>query len=191
MFWSVGVMLTNAYIMYVKVMQEEYGIEKKHLISHHDFREAIALYWINPKEYDDGLKTEANEGKRKRSSASTISSITNSTPVSYNKNKRIKTGLHHVTDQSLCPIKGSLRCRLDPQVDHIPDEANGRARCRLHWWGGVETQKRVLACPECGVSFCVKCYRLFHKEPNIVAMKAKLKKEFRKVVQPKTKSYKK
>ena len=65
-------------------------------------------------------------------------------------------------------------------IDHIPYDAGGRARCRLHWWGGVETQKNILACPGCGVSFCVKCYRLFHKEADIVGIKSKLMKEFKK-----------
>ena len=86
----------------------------------------------------------------------------------------------HVTDTSLCPSTGNLRCRLDPIIDHIPYEAGGRARCRLHWWDGVETQKTILACPGCGVSFCVKCYRLFYKEADIVEMKIKLMKEFKK-----------
>ena len=44
-------------------------------------------------------------------------------------------------------------------------------------WGG--NTKNILACPGCGVSFCVKCYRLFHKEADIVGMKSKLMKEFK------------
>eukprot|EP00957_Ditylum_brightwellii_P118077 9005108-Ditylum_brightwellii.AAC.1 len=36
MFWSIGVMLTNAYTMYVKV-REANGLEKKDVLSHHDF----------------------------------------------------------------------------------------------------------------------------------------------------------
>ena len=88
--------------------------------------------------------------------------------------------LHHVTDASLCLSTGILRCRLNPIIYHIPYEAGGRSRCRLHWWDGVETQKKILACPGCGVSFCVKCYRLFHKEADILGMKSKLMKEFKK-----------
>ena len=52
MFWSIGVMLTNAYIMYMKVNMEEYGVAKKDLMTHHDFRKTIALYWIKPADYD-------------------------------------------------------------------------------------------------------------------------------------------
>ena len=44
MFWSIGVMLKNAHIMYMKVNMEEYGVAKKDLMTHHDFKKAIALY---------------------------------------------------------------------------------------------------------------------------------------------------
>ena len=153
MFWSIGVMLTNAYIMYMKVNVEEYVIAKRDLITHHDFRKAIALYWINPAEYDQELKAEKPyDVKRNISSTSTVSSVTVDSSVSYST-KTIKTGLHHVTYASLCPITGNLRCRIGPMIDHIPYESGVRARCRLHWWGGVETQKNILACPGCGVSF--------------------------------------
>ena len=37
---------------------------------------------------------------------------------------------------------GNIRYILDPMIDHIPYEAGGRARCRLYWWNGVETQKK-------------------------------------------------
>ena len=37
MFWSIGIILTNAYVMYKKVNMEEYGVEKKDLMLHHDF----------------------------------------------------------------------------------------------------------------------------------------------------------
>ena len=42
-------MLTNAYIMYIKINVSD-GAEKKNLLSHHDFWKAIAFAWINQKE---------------------------------------------------------------------------------------------------------------------------------------------
>ena len=155
---------------------EEYGVERKNLMTHHDFRRAIATYWINPKEYKRDLKSTEPHTLKRKSSASTISSITKDSPP---KKKIIKTGLHHVTDASLCPREGTLNCRLNKSIDHIPVEATGRARCRLHWWGGIETQAKILACPGCGVSLCVKCYRLFHTEADIVGMKDKLIRSFK------------
>ena len=137
MFWSIGVMLTNSYIMYMKVNMGEYGVAKKDLMTHHKFRKTIALYWINPAEYDQELKAEKPyDVKRKSSSTSTVLSVTVDSLVSYST-KQIKTVLHHVTDASLCPSTGNLRCRLDPMIDHIPYEDGRWARCRLHWWGGV------------------------------------------------------
>ena len=88
MFWSIGVMLTNAYIMYMKVNMEEYGVAKKDLMTHHDFRKAIALYWINPAEYDQELKAKKSyDVKRKSSSTSTVSSVTVDSSVSYSTKK--------------------------------------------------------------------------------------------------------
>ena len=122
MFWSIGVMLTNAYIMYMKVNMEEYGVAKKYLMTHHDFRKTIALYWINSAEYDQELKAEKPyDVKRKSSSTSTVSSVTVDSSVSYST-KKIQTGLHHVADASLCPSTDNLRCRLDPIINHIPYE---------------------------------------------------------------------
>ena len=185
MFWSLGVMLTNAYIMYVKVNTLEYGVKKKDLMTHHEFRKAIALYWINPEEYQRDLKVANLAFKlRKRKSSASVLSISMDSSLQQDgtppTSKKIKTGVHYVSDTSLCPSSGVLKCRLDKNLDHIPDEAPKRARCRLHWWGGVETQAKILVCPTCAVSLCTKCYRLFHKEPNIVSMKSKLQKSFKK-----------
>ena len=87
-FWALGVMLVNSYIMYTK-LHPSHGRQKKDLLSHHDFRRAIAMYWIN-EEYS--RKTRVNEGtivigrKRKKSGgSSTISSLTQSTPTKKRK----------------------------------------------------------------------------------------------------------
>ena len=45
-FWDLGVMLVNSNIMYLKVYLS-HGRQKKDLLTHHDFRQAIAIYWIN------------------------------------------------------------------------------------------------------------------------------------------------
>ena len=42
LFCSIGVMITNAYVIYLHVNLEN-GIRKKYLLSHHDFRKAVAL----------------------------------------------------------------------------------------------------------------------------------------------------
>ena len=49
-FWSLGVCLTNAYVMKCKV-DLQCGVSKKDLMTHHNFRKDVALAWINPKEH--------------------------------------------------------------------------------------------------------------------------------------------
>ena len=111
-------------------------------MSHHDFREAIATYWINSVEYmKDLTSTEPRTIKRKSSSTSTTSSVTFDSSASQDtETKKLKTGQRHVTDAALCPTTGGLKCRLDRCMDHVPVCGATIARCRLHWWLGVETQ---------------------------------------------------
>ena len=69
MFWSIGVMLTNAYSMYLKVNN---GLQRKDLLSHHDFCKAIAIYWINPEEYKNEIKECKNKYTLKQKSSASV-----------------------------------------------------------------------------------------------------------------------
>ena len=51
LFWSISVMITNAYVIYLHVNIE--NVIKKVLLLHHDFRKVVALEWINPREQDE------------------------------------------------------------------------------------------------------------------------------------------
>ena len=81
LFWAIGVMLTNAYMMYVTVC-DEYDILKKDRKSHMEFRKDIALAWINPKEYNAELtqaasmKTPTRRRRRRDEDKSGVSGIT-------------------------------------------------------------------------------------------------------------------
>ena len=51
LFWSIVVMITNAYVIYyTSILRMEFNI---YILSHHDFRKALALAWINPIEQDE------------------------------------------------------------------------------------------------------------------------------------------
>ena len=50
LFWAIGVILKNAYIIYVCI-HNRHGTPRKHRLSHHDFRTLIACAWINPEKY--------------------------------------------------------------------------------------------------------------------------------------------
>jgi hypothetical protein len=46
MFWAFGTLLTNAYVVYIKVNTAE-GVDQKQLLSHYEFRKEIALNWLD------------------------------------------------------------------------------------------------------------------------------------------------
>ena len=71
LFWALGVMLVNAYVIYSIVNITE-GTPKKDPLSHHNFRKSIAMNWINTdRDYsqDQGSTTSS---KRKRKTASSV-----------------------------------------------------------------------------------------------------------------------
>ena len=52
LFFSIGVMINNAYVIYLHVNIEN-GIKNIYLLSHHDFRKAVTVAWINPRDQDE------------------------------------------------------------------------------------------------------------------------------------------
>ena len=49
-------------------------------------------------------------------------------------------------------------------IDHLPYSDEGKARCGLNRWVGIDTQKDVMHCPTCNVNFCVLCSPLFQSD---------------------------
>ena len=164
-------MMTNAYIIYLKV-NEEYGLKKKDLLSHHDFQRAIALAWIG---HDDNKLQLPSKRKRDGSVDDSISPLTIDFSVSTGRSGD-KRRCARITDDALKPT-GALCIRLDDTKDHLPDKAKQSARCSLHRYVGVETEKQVMYCATCNINLCVNCYRFFHKipDPKSLTMAAKKK----------------
>lgn len=166
MLWSFSVILINSYIIYLLTNLEE-GTLQSRMLSHHDFQCAVAMAWINPKEYLEDLEKKKNSflGKRKRASVdkvskkSAVSSISfkdASLPVAAIQNPR-------VTDQLLDPKNGNLWCQLDSSYDHLPEKPKcKRPKCQLHRWSGKEEHRWVMHCPTCLVHLCIFCYKKFH-----------------------------
>ena len=167
LFWSVGVMLTNAYIMYIKINVSD-GAEKKNLLSHHDFRKAIAFSWINQKEYTAEFAASISptlSRKRKAPGASSVaSSLTMDSPMTTSSSKR----LARVLDQSIHPT-GALSIRLDTKYDHLPQRTTtSKARCALHRWAGVEMWSSIffvrlvmLTCAWIATNISIRTWILF------------------------------
>ena len=110
-------------------------------MSHYDYIKSVTLAWLEPATYRQKTTTSSSARKRKqkddeaggirtRSSESTISTITTSESSRHTK----------ITNTSLHPSTGLLRCRLNTTVQHLPVKSkNQKPRCQLHSWakGGM------------------------------------------------------
>ena len=184
-------LVTNAYICYCKVC-DEHNIPKKHRRSHLEFRKDLAMAWINEDYFMHYLET--NKLPQKRKAAETVCSpLTLDTEIqsvgtstsSRTRNKDSVAAVSKrrctaITDTSLDPQNGSLKCRLSRfGFDHMQDKPTNRkdkTRCQLHRWLGYEYCKHVSFCRACNVNLCISCYRLFHNERDIVDRKIELQK---------------
>ena len=198
-FWSLGVMLTNAYIMKCNV-DLQCGVSKENLMSQHDFRKHVALYWINPEEYkrENGVVIEVNTRKRKGTTDSTVSSVTKSSsrsldssattrsnasrpPVHTKSRAYTKSRASVVTDETL-KQNGNLRNRLNSALDHLPEPTtiSSNPRCALHRWVGIEKKAQIMKCTTCNVNLCLDCYKKFHSVVDLVSIKQSLKNKYSK-----------
>ena len=190
LFWSLGVLLTNAYKVYLNLCKEE-GVEPIYK-EHYQFRKAVAKYWINPEKIASEVRAHSSAAsassntslRRKRvfdlspATMSTISllSLDGTTTCqtvddTFNTSKR---GMR-VTDATLAET-GKLRICLNRCLDHLPEAAESKARCALHWWAcKKKIEAQILVCLSCNVNLCVQCFALFHRTPDLVSMKQRIK----------------
>ena len=107
-------MITNAYVIYLHVNLEN-RIIKKDVLSHNDFRKAVALSWINQIEQDEELPAPVSTRKRKVFSGSSLSSISGCSNTYGVAKKRVSL----ISDVSLGP-RGTMSIRMETQYDHLP-----------------------------------------------------------------------
>ena len=188
MFWSLGVTLTNSYVIY-QTMCDKDGVKKKDRYTHYEFLEEVALYWMNPEvsSHDSASHTAASTAIRAMGSptGSTISAITadsSFTSTSTGGRKR------KFTDVSLGP-RGHYQIRLFDHTKHLPvqcklvtNNATGQpvrsqTKCDLHNYLKGQSRYKMMYCPACNANLCINCYKLFHEEPDIVEKKKSLKRK--------------
>ena len=183
LFWALGVMLVNAYVIYSIVNITE-GTPKKDLLSHHNFRKSIAMNWINTdRDYcqDQGSTTSS---KRKRKTASSLSSLLVSTLESdstkINRHFEVKLWKKQrataITDKN---IIGILIKRLDTTLDYFTRPTKENIRCGLHKWVGMETEINIGYFPSCIFNLCIACYSSFHSVTYLVKDENKLKLKYK------------
>ena len=186
--WGLGVQITNAYVMY-KALNMHADRNKKDLISHHDFRKRIALYWINPEECSNdtcnGTKrslfsTSSNSRRRRKTQSDNATSASSMSKISTGVIQMKKSRACTVSDTSLLHSSSLSRTRMNRSLDHIGNIGKPSARCALHRWLGYETEKDVHYCTSCNVNLCVPCNQNFHTVPDIIKMRATLTKRYKK-----------
>ena len=65
----------------------------------------------------------------------------------------------NVDDNNLA-THGDLYLQPEKIIDHLPYSAEGKARCILYKWVGIDTQNYVMHYPTCNITFvcCVTVY---------------------------------
>ena len=94
MFWSLGVVLTNSYVIYTTMCDKD-GVPMKDRYTHYEFLEEIATYWMNPEvanRESTSLHASVSAVRAMGSpTASTVSAITTDSSFSTTSSNRKKS----------------------------------------------------------------------------------------------------
>ena len=161
-FWCYELSLTNCYVLYRHFFEIH---DKAPPYSHYEFIREIALAWIDPITY-----WPEPASKRVSDKDSTATS-TRTRAVKNVKIKRKKNTT--LTDNSLDPYNGTLCCRLNCKLNHLPEETESKeASCQFHYYKSKSKyRKQLMSCPSCQVVLCLQCYKIFHTTPDLTTLK--------------------
>ena len=168
--------------------RHHFGVRERDLISHHKFRKAIALHWINPEKYLVRINNDTTISERvpmsnlcfviasrsrrsKRGKILPHLTVLMATTLSRDSTKRSES----MNNETLLVTNLLLNIRINRTLNHLPENPKSKkCRCGLCMWFRIETQKDILFYPTYNVNLCIKCYKIFHNSQNIVAMKMAL-----------------
>ena len=192
--WGFGVLLTNLYICYTKEMTRA-GKGKKDMLSHYDFRAAIARAWLDPSRHwpnHDVVVGGGSAKKRKRAMDEAAA------PAAATQESRHQTRAEAVEaataeakaadmivanrflDRTLLPGGKLELCCTTNTVEHWPLPRDGNLRCAMHRWAGQTDKKlHLMWCQHCQVVLCIGCFKPFHTERNLLMRKQYYIKKFR------------
>jgi hypothetical protein len=173
MFWAFGTLLTNSYVVYIKVNIAE-GVDRKQLLTHYEFRKEIALNWLDSS-YEPRTHQVKDTPRKKTGVSSMFSSPSSVSTITTTSSLRAT----FCTDASLAE-NGALQCRLDTTRSHLPSKKRGnRPQCALHSWTGVRKEAGILYCRSCNINLCIDCYEIFHTQSDLVGTKEQLTNEYK------------
>mmetsp|Transcript_31412 Transcript_31412/g.64718 ORF Transcript_31412/g.64718 Transcript_31412/m.64718 type:complete len:194 (-) Transcript_31412:36-617(-) len=149
--WGFELTIVNAFIMY-----QRYHEEKNLPVEYnkYDFVRSLGKAWIDPINYWP---------TRNRLHLQHIIVKIKPPPRKLEDVKRCTP----VTNKTLCPVTGSLRCRRDLNLNHFPEPVEKKKNptsCQLHMWAsravakGEHNTKKTKRCP----STCESLFHLSH-----------------------------
>ena len=135
--------------------------------NHYKFIRAVTLAWIDPKPY---WPVQSN---KRASSSSVCDTATTSSPRKSKKSKTIRKRNATLSDLSLDPYSGSLRCCLDSRLTRLTEEdEKGETSCQMQYWMDKSNyQKQLMKFDAFQVTLCLKCYKIFHDRPDLMSLK--------------------
>jgi len=190
--WGMGVLLTNSYKVYTRVMDSE-QVPRSQRLTHYDFLLSICTAWIDRGE--DDIRHIARNRARKRKREENCNVVTPqpihghgtrgssvSSKLSEPSSKRSPKATR-LNENTLHPETGSLRHRLDHfGCFHSPIRSESKhPSCAMHRWllgrdtGSCSQVKgNILCCSVCHVNLCAQCFNIFHTVPDVVKAKSEL-----------------
>ena len=162
-FWFFELSLTNCYVLYLKFWKLHL---RKPPYNHYEFIKCITLAWLDPVLYWPVTS-------KKRVSSSSICTTATASSRTSKKSKPNRKRNSTLSDLSLDPYCGAVRCRLDTRLNHLPEEEErGEAQCQMHYWKNKSKyRKQLMKCATCQVTLCLKCYKIFHDRPDLTPLK--------------------
>ena len=134
MFWAIGVILVNAYIVYRRVNLEA-GVSKSNPLSHHDFRKQVVMEWIRPNIYwyTDMNGPALSTWKKIKSVVMASSSSVDGSASYVSKPRKIRTAK---LDENVLKPDGELFMRLDTTKCHLADKekVTQGVHCIVGWY---------------------------------------------------------
>lgn len=173
--WGMGMLLTNAYIIY-KRFNELHSISPR--FNHYDFVCNIAQAWLKP-----DIHFHRKPVKDNVTSVSSDTSVTEASSTMRSKRKLnvvieeiIKRRKIGMTDQT---IKSQFKLRLNQRYSHFPVPATSKTapRCQLHSWATNSQMRKkagVVLCEVCDVHLCLECFKDFHCIHDLMENKSRI-----------------
>ena len=161
-FWIFECSLTNSYVLYRK-FHKIHG--RKSPLTHYGFNRAVALAWLKPSTF----WSSRFSGVRKHTNGTSVTtdSTIASSIVTRKKQNDIDKKNASLTENTLDPYIGQLRCRLDHSLNHLPSlNDKPESNCQLHYFLVKKKYKaQLMKCQTCNVLLCLHCYKKFHEVP--------------------------